>query len=239
MVQPFHHIEWYEGGMFAMYYTYGPPNYGYRMYERQNNQQQGTITITGVGTVIVSPSIARIQLVVSTVNRSLQEAQQENAERMNRVLDILQQIGVPREQIQTTSFSARPIYSYQDGDQTLQGYEVRNEITIITEDMDGIGEMIDRVTENGVNEVISIEFSVDNPENFYMEALSFALSDAKRKAESLTEQLGVNLNPIPLKINEQTTSPGVGPAQVFKMVSTPIEPGNQSIEARLEVIYQV
>lgn len=228
-----------RGGTFAMYYTYGPPNYGHRMPERQNNQQQGTITVTGVGTVIVSPSIARIQLAVSTTNISLQEAQEENARRMNQVLEVLQQIGIPRERIQTTSFSARPVYSYQDGNQTLQGYEVRNEITVVTEDMDRIGEIIDRVTENGVNEVVSIEFSVDNPENFYMEALSFALSDAKKKAESLAEQLGANLSPVPLKINEQTSSPGVGPAQVFKMVSTPIEPGNQSVEARLEVVYQV
>ncbi|WP_080873978.1 SIMPL domain-containing protein [Oceanobacillus timonensis] len=224
-----------------MYYTYGPPNYGYRMPDRQNNQQQGTITVTGVGTVIVSPSIARIQLVVSTTNSSLAAAQTENAERMNQVLDILQQIGIPREQIQTTSFSARPFYNYEDGNQMLQGYEVRNEITVVTDDMDGIGEMIDRVTKNGVNEVLSIEFSVENPENFYLEALSFALTDAKRKAESLVEQLGANanLNPVPLKINEQTASPGVGPAQVFKMVSTPIEPGNQAVEARLEVVYQV
>ncbi|MFD1065828.1 SIMPL domain-containing protein [Oceanobacillus locisalsi] len=222
-----------------MYYTYGMPNYGYNMPDRQNNQQQGTITVTGVGTVIVSPSIARISLVVSTINSSLEEAQTENAERMNQVLGVLQQIGIPREQIQTTSFSVRPIYNYQEGNQILQGYEVRNEITIVTDDMDGIGEMIDRVTENGVNEVLSIEFSVENPENFYLEALSFALADAKRKAESLTEQLGANLTPVPLKINEQTTSPGVGPAQVFKMVSTPIEPGNQSVEARLEAVYQV
>ncbi|MCT1903100.1 SIMPL domain-containing protein [Oceanobacillus sojae] len=222
-----------------MYYTYGPPNYGYRMPERQNNQEPGTITVTGSGTVIVSPSIARIQLVVSTSNISLQEAQEENARRMNQVLEVLQQTGIPREQIQTTSFSARPVYSYQDGNQTLQGYEVRNEITVITEDMDRIGEVIDRVTENGVNEVASIEFSVDNPENFYNEALSFALSDAKRKAEGLAEQLGANLNPVPLRINEQTSSPGVGPAQVFKIVATPIEPGNQSVEARLEVVYQI
>ncbi|WP_152656194.1 SIMPL domain-containing protein [Oceanobacillus sp. CFH 90083] len=222
-----------------MYYTYGLPNYGHRMPERQNNQERGTITVTGVGTVIVSPSIARIQLVVSTTNISLQDAQEENARRMNQVLGVLQQLDVPREQIQTTSFSARPVYSYHDGNQILQGYEVRNEITIVTDDMNRIGEIIDRVTENGVNEVVSIEFSVDNPENFYMEALSFALSDAKRKAESLAEQLGVSLNPVPLKINEQTTSPGVGPAQIFKMVSTPIEPGNQSVEARLEVVYRV
>ncbi|WP_179134567.1 hypothetical protein [Oceanobacillus timonensis] len=46
------------------------------MYECHNNQQ-GTITITGVGAVIVSPSIVRIQLVVSTINRSLQKAQEE------------------------------------------------------------------------------------------------------------------------------------------------------------------
>ncbi|GIO21541.1 SIMPL domain-containing protein [Oceanobacillus sp. J11TS1] len=222
-----------------MYYTYVPPNYGHRMPDRQNNQQQGVITVTGVGTVIVSPSIGRIQLVVSTMDDSLQTAQDENARRMNQVLDVLQQIGVPREQIETTSFSARPIYNYQDGSQTLQGYEVRNEITVVTENINEIGEIIDRATENGANEVVSIEFSVDNPENFYIEALNFALSDAQRKAESLAEEVGAKLNPIPLKINEQTTSNGVGPAQVFKMASTPIEPGNQSVEAKVEVQYRI
>lgn len=228
-----------RGGVSAMYYTYVPPNYGHRMPDRQNNQQQGVITVTGVGTVIVSPSIGRIQLVVSTMDDSLQTAQDENARRMNQVLDVLQQIGVPREQIETTSFSARPIYNYQDGSQTLQGYEVRNEITVVTENINEIGEIIDRATENGANEVVSIEFSVDNPENFYIEALNFALSDAQRKAESLAEEVGAKLNPIPLKINEQTTSNGVGPAQVFKMASTPIEPGNQSVEAKVEVQYRI
>lgn len=221
-----------------MYYTYMPPNYLQRGFERQNNRQ-GIITVTGAGTVIVSPSIARIQLAVSTTNPSLEKAQADNAARMNQVLNTLQQIGIPREQIQTTSFSARPIYDFEDGNQILRGYEVRNEITVVTDKIEDIGGIIDQVTTNGANEVVSIEFSVDNPETFYLEALDFALSDAKRKAEELAEQLGVSLDQPPLKINELTTSTGIGPAQLFKAAATPIEPGNQAVEAKLEVQYRI
>ncbi|WP_272030966.1 SIMPL domain-containing protein [Oceanobacillus kimchii] len=216
-----------------MYYHYVPSQMRQSLPMRQTNS---TITITGTGSVLVVPSIAHVRLAVVTRNASLEEAQQQNNESMTNVIRVIVNEGIPRESIQTTSFSARPIYDYVDGKQIFETFEVRNEITITLEDLDRLGEIIDLAINQGANEVVSVTFSVDDPENFYEEALTLALRNAESKAEVMAQELGVSLNPIPTKITE-VDSDGNG-VKLFA-ASTPVEPGTQRIEASVKVDYQL
>lgn len=216
-----------------MYYHYVPTPMRQSLPMRQTNS---TITVTGTGSVLVVPSIAHIRLAVVTRNASLEEAQQQNNESMTNVIRAIVNEGVPRESIQTTSFSARPIYDYVDGKQIFETFEVRNEITITLEDLDRLGEIIDLAINQGANEVVSVTFSVDDPENFYEEALTLALRNAESKAEVMAQELGVSLNPIPTKITE-VDSGGHG-VKLFA-AATPVEPGTQRIEASVKVDYKL
>lgn len=216
-----------------MYYHYVPTPMRQSLPMRQTNS---TITVTGTGSVLVVPSIAHIRLAVVTRNASLEEAQQQNNESMTNVIRAIVNEGVPREFIQTTSFSARPIYDYVDGKQIFETFEVRNEITITLEDLDRLGEIIDLAINQGANEVVSVTFSVDDPENFYEEALTLALRNAESKAEVMAQELGVSLNPIPTKITE-VDSGGNG-VKLFA-AATPVEPGTQRIEASVKVDYKL
>ncbi|MFS0752362.1 SIMPL domain-containing protein [Oceanobacillus sp. 1P07AA] len=216
-----------------MYYNYVPSPMRQSLPMRQT---ESTITVTGTGSVLVIPSIAHVRLAVVTRNASLEEAQQQNNESMTNVISAIVGEGVPRESIQTTSFSARPIYNYVDGKQIFETFEVRNEITITLEDLDRLGEIIDLAISQGANEVVSVTFSVDDPENFYEEALTLALRNAQSKAEVIAQELGVSINPIPTKITE-VDSGGNG-VKLFA-ASTPVEPGTQRIEASVKANYQL
>ena len=89
----------------------------YPYMSQQVNRASRKIIVIGNGEVAVEPNIATVQLEVVTVNEQLSEAQQENAVAMNNVIQSLLGLGVPRENIQTVSYTIFPRYDYVDGKQ--------------------------------------------------------------------------------------------------------------------------
>ncbi|WP_060681048.1 SIMPL domain-containing protein [Virgibacillus halodenitrificans] len=82
-----------------MYPTYIWPS-------RQNGESMNrTIVVTGNGEVVVEPNIAVVQLSVITESESLSQAQQQNSEIMTKVIQALDEAGIPSEQIQTISYT--------------------------------------------------------------------------------------------------------------------------------------
>lgn len=220
-----------RGGI-RMYYSYGPP---YR--QPVSRQQDRMLIVTGNGRVSVEPDIASIQLAVITEDESLSKAQQDNAQTMNQVIQSLVDLGIPRENIRTTSYQIFPRYDFVDGEQLLRGYEVTNQITVRISPISEVGTVIDTAVQNGVNRVSSIQFSVTNVENYYQQALIQALENAQAKASTIAESLQVDLDLTPIKITEEVSET---PAAFKTMAvsaesfSTPIEPGEVGIRAVVE-----
>ncbi|MEK3937656.1 SIMPL domain-containing protein [Sporosarcina sp. FSL W7-1349] len=192
------------------------------------------LTVTGKGSVAVSPNVAKIQLEVSTENLHECAAQQENAEIMNRVLDALIRAGIPRDQIQTASYTIFPRYDFVEGEQILRGYEVNHAITVTIPEIDRVGEIIDLAVQNGANRVSNIHFRVENEELYYRQALILAMEDARSKAKTLGDAMGVQVNPIPIEVIEERISQAI-PFQTMALTAreaaTPIEPGQLEITA--------
>ncbi|MBR7794576.1 DUF541 domain-containing protein [Agaribacter marinus] len=220
--------------------------YSYNPYVRQQPTPEATesrrrLTVYGNGKVSVEPNVVSIQLAVVTENQSLSQAQQENAQTMNQVIQSLLNLGISQEDIQTASYTISPKYDYEDGKQIDRGYQVSNAIRVIIKDLNQIGIVIDTAVQQGVNRVSNIVFTTDHPQAFYEEALRFALEDGGRKARTITDSLQLNLDQIPVKIIEQTESPPVAYktfATTAESFATPIEPGQIEIEAAVELIYQ-
>ncbi|MFS0574634.1 SIMPL domain-containing protein [Sporosarcina sp. 179-K 3D1 HS] len=195
-----------------------------------------TLTVTGEGSVTVSPDVAEIRLEVSTENLEVRTAQQENAEIMDRVLDALMRAGIPREQIQTTAYTIFPRYDFVEGEQIFRGYEVNHAIAVTIPDIGRVGEIIDLAVRNGVNRVSNIQFRVGNEELHYQQALGLALQDARSKAQAIGDAMGVQVNPIPKEVIEEQVpqaTPFQSMALMEREAATPIEPGQMKITARL------
>lgn len=214
----------------------------YTSYTRQfPHQQRRVMMVTGVGSLSVVPDRAQIQLEVRTENQQLSQAQQDNAEAMNQVIDSLLQMGIARGDIQTVSYTISPQYDYVDGKQLLRTYQVTNAITVKIADIDQVGNVIDVAVQNGANQVSTIQFTVENEQIYYQQALSLALKNAGAKAQTLADTMQLQLDPIPIKIMEQTAKESPAP-RLFsaKAVpgSTPIEQGEMMINAAVTVQFQ-
>lgn len=217
-----------------MYYPYIPqPQY------RQGHQR--VMTVTGSSSILAEPDTISIQLEVRTENDLLRKAQQENTNKMNQVIQALLNVGIPRENIQTAEFNIFPMYDYVDGKQVFKGYQVTNRITVKLTNINQAGNVIDSAVSNGVNQVSNIEFSIENPEKIYQEALSEALRDAVDKAKVIAGTLQLNLDSKPVKIIElvnENESPAAFKTFTAIEGSTPIQPGQLSVRAAVKTKFQ-
>ncbi len=195
--------------------------------------------VTGISNLSVEPNIAEVQLEVVTEEMELSQAQQGNANIMNQVIQALLQLGIARENIQTATYNINPRYDYVDGTQVFRGYEVTNAITVKIKNVDQTGNVIDTAVQNGINRVSNIQFTVENKNVYYKQALSSALKDAYAKAQTLAETMQTGVAPYPIKIIEKIgEAPITYKAYATMEAATPIEPGQIVISASVEAQFQ-
>lgn len=215
-----------------MYYPYA---------QQTSRRQRRVMTVTGIGNISVAPDTVQIQLEVRTENRQLSRAQQENAQLMSQVIESLLEVGIDRENIRTVSYNIVPQYDYVDGRQTFRGYDVINAIAVKTINIEQAGKIIDTAVQNGANQVSNIHFTVANEQAYYQQALSRALENAVAKAQTISRTMQLQLEPQPIKIIEQVVEQPVAYrtfATAEMNVSTPIERGQITVSAKVEVQFE-
>jgi len=199
------------------------------------------MTVTGNGKVVAQASYVQLQIEVTTQGKNVQQAQQENASTMNRVIQSILALTIPRENIQTAAYTIAPIYDYVEGKQVFTGYEVTNAITVKVPDTNLVGAVIDTAVENGANRISSIQFKIDHADVYYQQALSLALHNAQMKANTIAQTLHLALHPQPLEIVEENESGPVlykSMAMADSSITTPIEQGQITISAAVRVTFQ-
>lgn len=199
------------------------------------------LTVAGVGEVAIEPDTVTVQLTVMTEGDQLAIVQQENAVTMTRVIQSLNQLGVPEENIRTVSFNIHPRYDYVDGKQVFRGYEVIHTISVKVTNFSEIGNIIDTAVKNGVNQVGNIAFSRSDFQQVEQQALQLAIANAEAKAHAMAETLHIQLNTIPVKVTELTQEEAPMLMKSFTLseaATTPIEPGQIVIRASVQVQYE-
>ncbi|MDY0396936.1 SIMPL domain-containing protein [Virgibacillus halophilus] len=200
-----------------------------------------SIQVNGKAKIAVEPDTVIVSLEVYTEELSLGQAQQENAQNMEKVIHALLKHGVGQPDIQTTVFTVYPIYDYVEEKQVFRGFAVSNELTISSNDIEAAGEIVDTAINNGANRISEIRFSIDNQAYFYKQALIMALEDAVSKSLAIAEKMQLRLAPYPVKIDEITNEPPQMHGQAFALANkntTPIEPGKIVIAAEVNVQFQ-
>lgn len=200
-----------------------------------SHTQHNRMILSGTGQVSAVPNEVIIRLGVQTNGTPLQTIQAENAQITQAVLQALRQLGVT--DIKTYQYDINKVLEYADGRQIDRGYSVQNILEIRSDRPDLAGTIIDTAVNYGANRVDLIRFEVSDAESYYLEALNLAVANAYDKADTLAESLGARLQPYPLKIQENSTSPI--PYQRISMgegaFATPIVAGTNQIEASVTV----
>jgi uncharacterized protein len=154
-----------------------------------------TIAVGGHGEVTTTPDRARLSLAVDAVNDELKIAE-ANVNRVVRLyLDELERLGIADTDIATTSATIQPelVWDEKERRQKLVGYRVRRDIQLLIRDLAKLGDVILQATRVGVNHVSPPQLESSREEALSREALAKAAANAKARAATLAQALGVEL----------------------------------------------
>ena len=206
------------------------------------------ITVSGEGIVEAKPDRATISVGVLTREKNPSEVQSANARVATSVINSIVALGIERKNISTGNYNFNPVYRHTDnGKKILEGYEATNSVTIIVDDLNLVGKVIDTALNHGANRVDSLNFGLRNKNSYQDEALKLAVLDAKRKAEICAAALGKNIIGVR---NVSINSSHVSAPKNYKMAramtedaavgfETPIESGSLTCSASVHVEFEI
>ncbi|MBU4143061.1 SIMPL domain-containing protein, partial [Patescibacteria group bacterium] len=165
-------------------------------YAGQSSQYKNTISVSGEGKVFAKPDIGQVSLSVISDALTVAAAQKDNTDKMNKITKAIKDLGVKEEDLKTTNYSVSPRYQYSAGKSIIIGYEVTQTLEVKIRDLAKVGDILDKATGVGANQVGSLSFTFDDPEKLNSEARQKAIDNAKTKARDLAKSLGVSLGKV-------------------------------------------
>ncbi len=212
--------------------------------EYEDGQIKNTITVQGAASITVAPTIAYVSVGVTTFNKDAVIAQSDNAQKMEQVFNALDDLGISRDKIKTTSYSISARYDYTEYTSKLVGYDVTNGIMVTVTDLTKVSQVLDMTVKQGVNQANSISFGITDQENrqFYLQALAEAQTNARSKADALAAAAGIR-SIKPLQITEGSpvyvvpVRYDVSDEEKSGDPVTPISGGELKVGASVTVIY--
>lgn len=220
-------------------------NSGGPTYITASSAQQATLDVSATGEVNVTPDRAIVSAGVVQQGKTAREAMINNATLMTAVFDELEAAGIPKSDITTSQLSLQPQYDYQDRRRpTIEGYEVRNTVTVKSDDIEQIGPMLDALVRAGVNNINQVQFTVKDTKAAMETARAEAIRDAKAKAEAMADAAGVNLGAlISLRESGGNNSPRPMMMRAARLeiseAVTPISAGEQSLRVTVNLTYGI
>ncbi|MEM9979573.1 MAG: SIMPL domain-containing protein [Cyanobacteria bacterium P01_D01_bin.2] len=195
------------------------------------------LSVTGEGSESIPATLARVQLGVTAQGETAETVQQDIARRSTAVIELLR--SQPIDKLQTTGIRLNPQYNYDGNRPRIVGYTGSNTVSfqISTEQ---VGTLLDDAIAAGANQINSVSFvaTEDALDAARDTALQDATADAQAQAEvvlrslnlSAQEIVGIQVNkappPRPVPIQART-------AMAEADVSTPVEGGEQTVNARV------
>lgn len=161
-------------------------------------EEPRTITVSGTGSARIAPDRATVMMSIVAKHASLGNAQQAAAAVTAKVLDMADQLGIARADIDTTGSSVRPDYRWdrEREEQELIGYVAERQLRVEVRDLDKLGTLIERAVELGVNQVSPPQLDSSKRRDAYREALDAAARDARANATQLAQSLGASIGSV-------------------------------------------
>ena len=162
------------------------------------------MSFEGSGEVFAAPDVAMVNITIREEAKEVKEAQTKTTEKEKAALEFLVKQGIEKKDIKTESYNSYPKYDYgtpcygygmpcREKTPTIIGYEVSEYISVKVRDLGKAGDVVAGIGALGIMEISGPNFSIENEDELKVQARKLAIDEAKAKAESLANDLGVRL----------------------------------------------
>lgn len=209
-----------------------------------STENQRSMSVSGIGRVTIVPDIATINIGVRTEADLVTAALNGNTAQANSISKVLQDLGVAKEDIQTSNFNVYPAERYDPMTGQVEGryFVVENTVNVTVRDLSSLGEVLSAVVDAGANTIYGINFDVEDREAAIAEARQLAIEDAQANAEEIAKAAGVQLGEL-ININVSSGSTPVtyfdSKGGAFAEASVPIAAGTLTISMESNLTYSI
>jgi len=207
------------------------------------DREPRTISVTGSGSVKIPADMARLTFSLLTKESTALASVQNNATKMNKVYDALKKIGISEDNISTANYSLYQETFWKDGKDIPGQYVTSNNITVVLDDVEKSGLVIDTAIAAGVNQMNGISFFVKDSKEALDQARKLAFQQAKEKAELFATEAGCKVGKVISIMENSGSYPVVREMADAKMLtasnSTMISAGQDSITATVSVVFEL
>lgn len=166
--------------------------------QAQGDSSERVIQVSGTGKVTTTPDQAIIVFAVETENTDVKTAQQQNAQRMDAVINALKAAGIPAKDIKTAGYNIIQVTDTDDSGlitSKVRYYRVVNTLQVTLNDVGRAGEVVDLAVENGANRVNSLVFTLsdEKQQEYRSQALTAAVAQARGDADAVAAALGKSI----------------------------------------------
>jgi uncharacterized protein YggE len=178
---------------------------------QEPDASQATITVTGMGEVLIAPDRATLVVSIETLGATSAAASADNARVHSAVMAALMAAGAGPGAVSTASYSVDPTWKYSNsGPPTRTGYRANTDLRIEVAKLDRIGVLIDAALSAGAARISNLQFDSKDKAHARQQALALAVADARTDAETLARAAGGSLGALE-QVSTQAagTSPGV------------------------------
>ncbi|ABN57699.1 MULTISPECIES: SIMPL domain-containing protein [Methanoculleus] len=207
------------------------------------------IHVSGTGKVTTTPDEAVVVFAVETENTDVKTAQQQNAERMDAVVNALKRAGIPEKDIRTAGYNIIPITETDSRGLTtarVKYYRVINSLEVTLNDVNRAGEIVDLAVENGANKVNRFSFTLSDAkqQEFRSQALTAAVAQARGDADAVAAAIGKTIVDVKEVNVGNSYIPLVYDSRLMGMekaasgaAPTPLEVGEIDVTATVSISY--
>lgn len=204
------------------------------------------ISVTGNGQVLVVPDMATINIGVSSKAASLADAIRQNNAQAQAIKEVLVDMKVDEEDIQTSNFSVYPQSNYDDNGNIISTYfVVENTVYVTVRELSSLGDILDAVAESGANTIYAISFNLQDKTVAQKQARELAVKYAIVQAEQVAAAAGVELGEV-LSINVQSSGTpvvvmgkGGGGYESMGTAPVPVSAGRMTITSNVDIVFAI
>lgn len=208
---------------------------------------QGPVVELSVNEVVRSaPDVAQVGAGVMTRAATAREALTQNSQAMDGIIARMRELGIARDDIQTSNFNVSPQYDYNQatGEQVFRGYNVNNQVQVKLRDLPRAGEILDALVSAGANNIYGPNFMLEDDGSVKEEARAQAFARGQRMAEDYARMAGyssVRLLEVSESVQNQGPLPQAAMARSMDASESapPIEPGQVGTGVNLTVKYEM
>lgn len=206
-----------------------------------SNSDVPTVKVRGRAERVVKADIAYATVGVKVQNSNIKQAQQAVAGIIEQVVAKAVEMGVNKNDIQTSDFS---VYFNEHDKNSFKGYTVENNIVIKVTDINRLGAILDSILTVGSNQINNVSFAFSGDEKIREELIREAAANGRKQANIVASAQGMSIGKM-LQANLYSNNNYEVAGNVLRMramaadKTTQIFAGNIKLSADMELLFEL